>query len=182
VDMVERICLAWHQSAAIFDMAVVVAEVDMTYLVRLVDIVDIVGHQGWLYNQVCILDHQGWLYNQVCILDHQGWLYNQVCILDHQGWLYNQVCILDHQGWWYNQVCILDHQGWSCSHQLVEEVLRNQKNLLDKEEMVAYYSRKNHPGILAVVEEVYCSLKIRLDMLGVYLFLVVLVEYLFLVV
>jgi hypothetical protein len=141
--MVERICLAWHQSAAIFDMAVVVAEVDMTYLVRLVDIVDIVGHQGWLYNQVCILDHQGWL---------------------------------------YNQVCILDHQGWSCSHQLVEEVLRNQKNLLDKEEMVAYYSRKNHPGILAVVEEVYCSLKIRLDMLGVYLFLVVLVEYLFLVV
>jgi hypothetical protein len=154
--MVERICLAWHQSAAIFDMAVVVAEVDMTYLVRLVDIVDIVGHQGWLYNQVCILDHQGWLYNQVCILDHQGWL--------------------------YNQVCILDHQGWSCSHQLVEEVLRNQKNLLDKEEMVAYYSRKNHPGILAVVEEVYCSLKIRLDMLGVYLFLVVLVEYLFLVV
>jgi hypothetical protein len=141
--MVERICLAWHQSAAIFDMAVVVAEVDMTYLVRLVDIVDIVGHQGWLYNQVCILDHQGWL---------------------------------------YNQVCILDHQGWSCSHQLVEEVLRNQKNLLDKEEMVAYYSRKNHPGILEVVEEVYCSLKIRLDMLGVYLFLVVLVEYLFLVV
>jgi hypothetical protein len=141
--MVERICLAWHQSAAIFDMAVVVAEVDMTYLVRLVDIVD---------------------------------------ILDHQGWLYNQVCILDHQGWLYNQVCILDHQGWSCSHQLVEEVLRNQKNLLDKEEMVAYYSRKNHPGILEVVEEVYCSLKIRLDMLGVYLFLVVLVEYLFLVV